>query len=218
MAGFEWGSLADWFAAVGTIGACGIALYLARAQERQQDSKRADRSRAFAVLVRAEISATQARTIGLRNLLAAISRTGRATQAANWPTIVSTVNLLELPVAERLIDQTLDLDPTAVKSTCDTLAMTAQMKLLVAGWGDASALDPQSLQSAVSALRILTIGLQLQVNLAHDDVWKASKPIVAPPAAQNREVSADELALYQGYMSENGLNVSRLFPVRSGLG
>lgn len=218
MAGFEWGSLADWFAAVGTIGACGIALYLARAQERQQNSKRADRSRAFAVLVRAEISTAQARTIGLRNLLAAVSRSGAATQAANWPTVVSTVNLLGLPVAERLIDQTLDLNAAVVKSTCDTLAMAAQIRVLVEGWGDASGLDAQSLQSAVSALRILTIGLQLQVNLAHEEVWKASKPIVAPPAAQGREISTAERALYEGYISENGLNVSRLFPVRSGLG
>ncbi|TDR47742.1 hypothetical protein DFR29_102402 [Tahibacter aquaticus] len=94
--------------------------------------------------------------------------------------------------------------------------MTEQMKVLVDGWGDLANLDAATLQSAVSALRILSIGLQIQVNLAHDEVWEVSKPVVAPPAIEGRGVSADELRLYQGYISDKGLDVSRLFPVRSG--
>lgn len=212
MAGIDWGSAADWFAAIGTISACWIALKLARKAKAEQDAQREERSRNFAVLVRAEISTAQARTVGLRQLLATVARAGGVHQAANWPTITSTVGLLGLPIAERLIDKALDLDPSAVKSTCDTMAMIEQIKVLI----DPAGAAPETIESTVAALRILAIGLQMQVNLAHDEIWRISKPVVAPPANEGREVPADERALYQGYISEKGLDVSRLFPVKIG--
>lgn len=174
--------------ALATFVAAGVALEIAGSERSERNAKQDSRTRAFAILVRAEISTLQAQVVHARALIRERLH-GSERLRASWGDFIESLPKLELPVTQRLLEHALDLNPDVIKPTFSATAMIDQLYILISRrLGADRLIDDEELRAFYHDTHMLLMGLQLIANEVHDQVWRLSGTKLAIPAVAGREV------------------------------